>query len=218
MIPEPGRGMLHVRVDDVPDTIAPEVSFYREDGRVSDTTARKRGVSLHVQREQTKPGPVYFHVQDGYFSDGGVSSGAQDDYSAQPYSVRVDFIPAKDAGEPNDGHDTARVLQPGETAEGTIFPRGDQDYFRLALPAGKQGVGDPAGRHAGQPLPASARGRRVAPPSRRPGEDRRSRPVRRLDPERRLRRRLFPDCPGRRAGRPRPRVVGRLRLAATPTG
>ncbi|MFO1521721.1 MAG: hypothetical protein U1G05_06725 [Kiritimatiellia bacterium] len=83
---------------------------------------------------------MYFHVQDGYFSDGGVSSGAQDDYSAQPYSVRVDFIPAKDAGEPNDGHDTARVLQPGETAEGTIFPRGDQDYFRLALPAGKQGV------------------------------------------------------------------------------
>ncbi|MFO1521720.1 MAG: hypothetical protein U1G05_06720 [Kiritimatiellia bacterium] len=42
VIPEPGRGMLHVRVDDVPDTIAPEVSFYREDGRVSDTTARKR--------------------------------------------------------------------------------------------------------------------------------------------------------------------------------
>ncbi len=51
--------------------------------------------------------------------------------SLTPYRLRVDFEVNPDAGEPNDTFAGAAVYTAGRTVTPTIFPRGDQDYFKF---------------------------------------------------------------------------------------
>ena len=72
-------------------------------------------------------GAIYVEVRD----EGGDD---QDRFGA--YRLTVSLLPDPDPNEPNGDADGATALADGATVQGALSERGDEDWFRVAVPAG----------------------------------------------------------------------------------
>lgn len=62
-----------------------------------------------------------------------LSEWGNDGFSDKPLRVRITELVAPDAFEPNDSQATARAVRSGEEIRASMFPVGDQDWFRIDM-------------------------------------------------------------------------------------
>jgi len=51
--------------------------------------------------------------------------------SMKPYTLNISLTPNNDPFEPNNQFSTAKAINLGTTVKGTIFPKGDRDYYKV---------------------------------------------------------------------------------------
>lgn len=122
----PGPGRLTATVEAPPANMRPSIQAY---GRHTQWlgvyhTAINPGDEVHVVLDLTEPGTYFLRVNDNANQ---VSAGA--------YTLRTGFVPVPDAGEPNQRAGNATLFT-GPAMSGTIFPRGEEDWYRIHVNAG----------------------------------------------------------------------------------
>jgi hypothetical protein len=117
----PGAGRLTATVESPPANMRASIQSY---GRHTQWlgvyhTAINPGDEVHIVLDLTEPGTYFLRVNDNANQ---VSSGN--------YTLRTEFVPAPDAGEPNPRYGQATLVT-GSSMTGRIFPRNDTDFYRI---------------------------------------------------------------------------------------
>ncbi len=121
-----GPGRLTVSIQAPPPLLRSELAIY---GRHADwlgvyATSLNDGDDLHLAHDLVEAGTWFVRARD---VSGRVIPGN--------YSLQARFEPAPDASEPNDRVGLATLLTTS-SVQGRIFPRGEEDWFRIHVPAG----------------------------------------------------------------------------------
>jgi len=119
---EAGEASLLTLSLEVPNNIRSVIDIYDASGaRRARRTAQNEGDFSWMYFLIDTPGTWYVAV---YAADSGA-------VSTDPFQLNLSLEPAVDPFEPNDDFASARPLMMGEPIQATIFPTGDQDWFRL---------------------------------------------------------------------------------------
>ncbi len=127
----PGQGYLQVLVRDVPDLyLVARLATYDEWGEEKEnylTGRRKTPCAMHIFEEGT-----YFIKMRDYTTYAGYWLGGQySKYSEDEFYVKFNFIEEFDPHEPNYDVENAVEVEFGEEYESAIYPRGDEDWFKV---------------------------------------------------------------------------------------
>ncbi|NBC19011.1 MAG: hypothetical protein GVY18_17050 [Bacteroidetes bacterium] len=122
----PGPGYLDVQAGTIPEDIGLEVAFARHaqwDAEKENwiRTWQAPPVAIPV----TEAGTYHLAVQDDF----------GDAASETPIELRIRHLDPFDAHEPNDTPEGAAPATPGEPLSLAVFPKGDQDWFTVEVPA-----------------------------------------------------------------------------------
>lgn len=116
-------GYLSAKESDVPGEIDPEVRWVKYDKWSDPKVEKLRGWNdLPDAVFVPKAGEYYVEVRDDY----------NDGQSTDNFKLKLDYMEPMDPHEPNDGADQAAKLTLNKTVTVSIFPVGDQDYFRFS--------------------------------------------------------------------------------------
>src|SRR5581483_1883177 len=137
-VPEPGIGELRITADNMPENIALEATLYRPEGG-SDSAKARPGRPFFWSVPVGKPGDYRILLEAGSYPRLKTWKSNGTDSSLQPLDFRVEFLEIGDPFEPNNNFAQAASLPLGKPVTGALYPRGDIDYFKLSLPAGKRG-------------------------------------------------------------------------------
>ncbi|MCP5519493.1 MAG: pre-peptidase C-terminal domain-containing protein [Verrucomicrobiales bacterium] len=122
----PGPGRLNLAIVSPPANMRTEIAIY---GRHTEwlsvyRSAINSGDDTFLAYDVVTPGAYFVRVRD---LNNGISAGS--------YSLDSTFTAAPDASEPNDRIGQAKLITSPVTT-GKIFPRGEEDWFRVFVPAG----------------------------------------------------------------------------------
>ncbi len=114
---------------DVPDGIVPEVKYLVFDEWSDPKTKDIR--EWHTLPDACfipKAGEYYIVLIDNY----------NDACSETPFKMKFEFVEETDKGEPNDNFTDAKAVQRGDTVKLMIFPKGDNDYYKINIKEGNK--------------------------------------------------------------------------------
>ena len=121
----PGRAELHVLVTEVAPEL--EIAVRAWNGNkdiIQDWQVPLRsGGDTETIIDFDRPGVYYLQVSDS----------RDDQRSTKPYVLLTRLTPVVDLNEGNDRFGSATRIQLGETVRGSILPRGDHDWYQIAL-------------------------------------------------------------------------------------
>lgn len=116
------QGYLIVQASNVPENLNLEARFAlfeewegKKDKEIKDWTTLP--AVLHVP----EAGTYYFAIIDDY----------NDESSSDPISIKVEFVKEFDSFELNDSPETAKELKFGDVEKIYIYPKGDNDWFKV---------------------------------------------------------------------------------------
>jgi len=116
-------GYLRVREKDVPDGIDPQV-FWATYDEWADPKVQERRDWHDLPDALFVSGGREYHLQ--------IADDYDDGESTKNFKLRVEYLEPMDPHEPNDEAERAGEIRPGDTSiTAALFPRGDQDYYRL---------------------------------------------------------------------------------------
>lgn len=116
-------GLAQIKVDDVPEDMLAEIILYNKNGESAGYKAASNpGDSTTLKIDLLGPGWYYIRIKDN----------ANKAYS-NPYSLTVDFEPAPDQYEPNNGFGDAAGIEIGDTINAYICPVIDNDYYKVNM-------------------------------------------------------------------------------------
>ncbi len=138
----PERGLLNIVLDPLPPDLTPVLVLHDADGKELTRVLGAYPRRLELLYEAAGPQALLLLVLDGAWGPGEHGWGGEwnNQASVHPYTLSSSFVPAKDATEPNDEREKAPPLPMDATATGTIFPRGDADFFTVEVPERARGV------------------------------------------------------------------------------
>jgi hypothetical protein len=123
----PAPGIIHTKIDPVPDSMRGRVRIYRDDASyVGGRDATNPGDALALDTRVTQPGLYYIQLDD-------LNRSNPDD----PYRLMVAVTPVEDVHEPNNAIGDATILEDRNRTRAMIFDRGDEDWYRVTGTAGK---------------------------------------------------------------------------------
>ncbi|NQT85765.1 hypothetical protein HQ560_03315, partial [bacterium] len=135
-VPEPGHGLITIRLSDIPEAMNPGIWALDAKGKVKENRWQQRVsgevvLPIHVRA----PGSLTFVVGTRRPDSGSGYYYSRRHASLSLYTLRVDYAPARDAAEPNDEAKTATPLPLGEAKAAVLFPAGDVDAYTIDIPA-----------------------------------------------------------------------------------
>jgi len=121
----PAQGYLEVAAKNVPEAVQPEVRFAIYDEWSDPQIKIIRGWGK-IPEACFVPdsGEYYIEMHDAW----------DDNAKPQPFDIKVSYTSEFDAFEPNNSPENANMIEPGETHQIAIFPKGDVDYFKFVAP------------------------------------------------------------------------------------
>ncbi|RME91635.1 MAG: hypothetical protein D6766_11605, partial [Verrucomicrobia bacterium] len=124
----PTAGSLRLSLTDVPADLQMGIDVYDADHRWLGVyrTANNAGDDVRLTFDVASPGTYYCRIRA---ANGGINP-------TDPYTFSTEFIPTPDLAEPNADALHARWIT-ASPVEGYIFPRGDEDWYRLYVPNGQ---------------------------------------------------------------------------------
>ncbi|MCK4663625.1 MAG: hypothetical protein KAT68_12215 [Bacteroidales bacterium] len=118
------QGYITVKSKDVPEGITPEVKFCTFDEWSEPKLKTIRNWNeLPTACFIPEAGEYYLIFHDNY----------DDACSENPYKLKISFLDEMDIYEPNDNFNLAKEINIGDTISPAIFPKGDNDYFKLNM-------------------------------------------------------------------------------------
>ncbi len=123
------QGYLKIMTKDVPEGIVPEVKYLVFDEWSDPKTKDIR--EWHTLPDACfipKAGEYYIVLIDNY----------NDACSETPFKMKFEFVEETDKGEPNDNFTDAKAVQRGDTVKLMIFPKGDNDYYKINIKEGNK--------------------------------------------------------------------------------
>ncbi len=138
----PERGLLVLRLEPLARGTGPAIVLKNREGTDIASVVGPFPRRAELRFEAPGAGEYLAVVCDGPHGPGEGGYGHQWHTAAgeTPYRLAALFTPAPDAAEPNDDAAGARPLDPGDTAECTVFPAGDRDHFCVDLPESARGI------------------------------------------------------------------------------
>ena len=138
-VPKSARGTIKLSLS-CATSLNPFIEFYGADKKRIKQLRGKNGQTCHLSHDIVKGGTFYVVIRDG---NGGFSEhgyGSQMDNQMGKYAFSASFRPVAAVEESNDTIATARLLREKDEVKGTIFPRGDRDYYAIEIPKGRHQV------------------------------------------------------------------------------
>jgi hypothetical protein len=116
-------GIARVKVSDAPDEMSGYVRLFNKNGEDKGTiVASNPGDPVTFEKDILGPGWYYVQIYDN----------AGKAYS-NPYGFELQFDPAPDMYEPNEGFGDARGIELGQAISGYICPSTDVDYYKVNM-------------------------------------------------------------------------------------
>ncbi len=116
-------GLAQINVDNLPEDMLAEITLYNKNGEGAGYKAASNpGDTTTLKTDLLGPGWYYIRIKDN----------ANKAYS-NPYSLTVDFEPAPDQYEPNNGFGDATGIELGDTINAYICPVIDNDYYKVNM-------------------------------------------------------------------------------------
>jgi len=138
-LPDGTRGLLTLVVG-AEAYVQPVVELFGPDGRSIQTYHGRAGHELVCRCELAGGGAHRFLVRDGPRGRAEHDWGGEWDNQAGRYDVTVRWDGVAAPEEQNDTLETARTVAEGTVVAGTLFPRGDRDWYRFELPEGRHEI------------------------------------------------------------------------------
>jgi flagellar hook assembly protein FlgD/phage anti-repressor protein len=124
-------GILDISVTNIPSNINGYLRVYNgSQSQIAYKYSGGNGQDINLQTELPAAGDYYIYIYDA----------SNDASSLDLYQLQVDFTGNPDIYEPNDDFASAADYPLGEAINPTIFPKGDQDYFKFTTT--KAGIAD----------------------------------------------------------------------------
>ncbi|MBU4589315.1 MAG: carboxypeptidase regulatory-like domain-containing protein [Candidatus Omnitrophica bacterium] len=120
--------VLNISVKDVAQDFTPNLVIYNPKKQRIVSTAAFSGQGIDYSLEVSETGVYYFLLKDRY---NGFSS-------QEEYSLNVNLVSGADEYEPNPDFDSSKEIETRKVISPTIFPIGDEDYFKFDI--GEKGV------------------------------------------------------------------------------
>jgi len=123
------QGYIKAMVREKHEGVKPQVKFVMVD-EWSDEKVKELSGWLYFPAAVVVPdsSQVYIVVHDDW----------DDGSSLEAYDLKVDFIEQMDSAEPNNDHNLAANITRGDTLMMAIFPKGDNDFYKLAVEDGNK--------------------------------------------------------------------------------
>jgi len=121
------KGYIKTMIKNKQEGVVPEIKFVKVDDWSSNEVKELRGWGkLPNACYVVDTGMVYMIIHDDY-----------DDASSQgELEFKVDFIDDIDINEPNEIHDSAKLVKRNDTLNLAIFPSGDKDFYKIQVDEG----------------------------------------------------------------------------------
>ncbi len=132
----PGAGILRVELTEAAaGEMVPEITVETEDGKALLVYQPPPGARGRAPVQVPGPGLYRIAVRNGPRDPGewGASHQRDNRESREPYGLRLGFEAAVATGEPDGTRETARALPLEQWVEGSIFPVGDADRYRVEI-------------------------------------------------------------------------------------
>lgn len=122
-IPLDGKdGYIKVMLKETNEDVNPEIKFVQlnewGENKIKDLSGWNAFPSALLL---PKEGDLYFEIDDDY----------NDACSKEAFTLKIEFIPQMDNFEPNNDFKTAKEVAIGDTLSIAIFPKNDQDWFKI---------------------------------------------------------------------------------------
>ena len=121
----PDQGQLELHISAAPEKLALWIEVYDADARriAGPFYAARPGVENLASADLPKAGRYFLHIGDRNDAERAI----------EPYQLETRFTPSGDDVEPNGSFAQAKPLAPAGEIEATILPRGDRDWYRIAV-------------------------------------------------------------------------------------
>jgi hypothetical protein len=138
-LPKGARGTIELFVSGA-TSLNPYIELFGANKKHIKHIRGKNGQSCHLLYDIVEGSTFYAIIRDGNggFFEQGYNS--QMDNQMGHYSFSASFRPVAATEESNDTIATARLLREKDEVSGTLFPRGDRDYYAIEIPKGRHQV------------------------------------------------------------------------------
>jgi len=122
------NGYIKMMIKENYDDINPEIKFFKydewSDDKVSDLTGWLEFPAAFLIPAE---GDIYFAIHDDY----------NDASGTEPYTLKIEFVDQMDSNEVNNTFKEATDLARGDTLSLAIFPKGDNDWYKITIADGE---------------------------------------------------------------------------------
>ncbi|HNV68324.1 MAG TPA: hypothetical protein PKO06_01405, partial [Candidatus Ozemobacteraceae bacterium] len=133
-IPAPGVGVLQIEADCSLAPVVPVLRLLKSSGEEVTRATGAEGGLAKLTTHLRSPGRFIVELFDSNTGTWEVGYSHETANRTGPYKLRINFTPIIDSDDPHQSYETALELPQGTSVSSTLFPAGEQEYFRCTVP------------------------------------------------------------------------------------